>query len=354
MKTKVYILAVLVLAFWVIGGSAPEQAVGMGSDDPPAGKRDAKSADDGDSMAGPRNPDRRDPPPPGDDDEGLEGPRRRPGAEWRDRRGGRNGPRDRFRRDRMRFGDSEAITPELEEKILSLLEQHLPDYHRRLTKLKDKDERRYRGALRIIVPMMNEFMELQKDHPDMAEVVIQEFRTEREVRSLAKKYVEAKKKDDTATRTALETEFRDLMKRRHELQMRRRKFRLEDFRERLERERQRLEDEEKRIESDQAHFDEDLDRRLEALRKGEYFNAFGPPPGERRREGGFDGPPHRGGRRPDDMDRPPFRGRGRRGLDGPPRHRGSDDERPPRPDDDRPPRGDHDDDGPPPDDDLDI
>ncbi|MCA9256661.1 MAG: hypothetical protein KDA33_13525, partial [Phycisphaerales bacterium] len=195
MKTKVCILAVLVLAFWAIGGSAPERAVGMGSDEPPAGKQDAKTSDDGDSMAGPRNPDRRDAPPPSDDDDGFDGPRRRPGGDFRDRRGGRNGPRDRFRRDRMRFNDGEAVTPELEQQILSLLEQHLPDYHRRLTKLRDEDERRYRGALRIIVPMMNEFMELQKDHPEMAEVVIQEFQTERDVRSLAKRYVKAKKKD---------------------------------------------------------------------------------------------------------------------------------------------------------------
>lgn len=356
MKTKVYILAALALAAWSIGGSGPDRVIGDAIGEPPAKQDDVKkdAADDSKPMAGPKNPAHQDPPPREGDDEGADRPRRDRRADFRERRGLRDGdgnrsPRrggfgERRRRERMRIDDDEPIPADVEASVLAVLEQHLPELHRKLIKLRDENAERYGRALRRIMPMMNEFMELQKEHPEMADVVIQEFQTERDVRSLVKQYVDARKEGDADSQAALEGEFRELMTRRHELQMRRRRFRLEDFRERLERERLRLAEEEKRIETEQADFVQDLERRVESLRDGKIRDAFGPRPGERMHGGRFDGPPHRGPGR-DKMDGPPRRGRRPRDVDGPPRRRGPADEPPPPRDDDRPP---------PSDDDLDI
>ncbi|MCB9855821.1 MAG: hypothetical protein H6818_09045 [Phycisphaerales bacterium] len=361
MKTKVYILAGIALAAWMIGGGGPGRVVGNPTGEPPTKQDDCKKSDDGaaagddsEPMAGPKGPAHQDPPPPGDDD-GINHPRRDRRAEWRERRDQRDADGDRGprrgaigerRRERMRYDDDGPIPEDVEAHVLAILQQHMPELHLRLSKLKEDDVKRYNRALRRILPMMNEFMELQKDHPEMAEVVIQEFQAERDVRSLVKRYNKAREDNNTEAQAAIEVEFRELMTRRHDLQMRRRRFRLEDFRERLERERQRLEEEEKRIEAEQADFAQDLERRVQSLRDGKIRDAVGPPPGERRRGGRFDGPPHRGPGG-DDMDGPPRRGRHPRGLDGPPhRHGPGDGPRPPRDgDDDRPP---------PPDDDLDI
>lgn len=332
MKTKVYILVAMLAAIWLLAGVDPDIAAGKMSDGPPAAKGDKPKDDDGAPMAGPRHArsgdrDR------ADDDGDDFGP---PPRDREDRQRGRFQREDRRDRrhpgwrDRMRRGPDEPVPADVEAEALKVLKERLPDFYERLIKLRDEKPTRYQWALRHIMPMMNEFMDLQREHPEMADVVIEEFKVERSIRMLIRQYRDARKSDDAEARAKLEGEFRELMTHRHELEMRRRQFRLDDFRERLERERQRLEEEQKRLKEDESHFAEDLDRRVEQLREGDIRKALGPPPGKedpRRRR--FDGPPRRGRHR-GDADGPPPRGLGPRGQDEPPPREG---ERPP-PDDD--------------------
>ena len=319
MTTRVYILAALTLAAWVLGGPEPVANASFGPNDPPAAKdddsnRDGVDADedgDADPMAGPGNPQRR----------RMRGDRAGGDDEdrphWRRRgEGGRPGFRGR---DRDRRGADEPIAPEMETEVMTLLEAHVPELHRRMAKLRDEKQERYQSALRKMMPMMREFTTLREEHPEMADVVIQEFKTERSVRSLAKRYIEARRDKDADAQTRLEGEFRELMKQRHALQMQRRRFRLEEFRRRLEQEQARLEEEARNLEAEQSGFESELERRVNSLQEG-----------RRRPRGKFDGPPHRG-RRPRDMDGSARR----RGPDGPrPPMRDREDDAPPRPDDD--------------------
>lgn len=354
MKTKVYILALGLSAVWWIGGTGPDSLLARDRGDPPAAADDKpRPADDDEDapMAGPKNADHRRPPRDrSPEDEDFDRPRRGRRGDGGERRGFRRPDREdgpmRGRRERMRRDEDMRISAEEEAKVLGILEQQLPDLHGRLVKRREENPEAFKWAMRKIMPMMREFMDLQQDHPEMANVVIEEFKLEREVRSLLHDYKEAREaKDDTAVQN-LENQFRDLMTRRHELQMQRRRFRLEDFRKRLERERQRLEDEEAELGKEDERFAEDLQRRVESLRKGRIRDAVGPPHGERRHGKRFDGPPHRGDRRPG-FDGPPRRERGRRSADGPPPRRGPNGEGPPPRDRD---------DGEPdrPEDDLDI
>lgn len=358
MKTKLTILAGFLALMWLVGESGPDAAAGKALNDPPAAKEDkpathdsadADKDDDAPPMAGPENPrDRRPPRDLADDDDGGDRPRngwrgdRRERGKFhgdrRDRRP-RRGPRGR---DRMRPDDNRPVPPDQEAKALEILKQRLPEFHEKLTKLREKRPERYQKVLCKIMPMMQEFMDLQRDHPEMADVVIEEFKTERDLRTLIRKYMDARRDKDADAQAKLEPEFRELMKHRHELEVKRRQFRLDDFRQRLEREQQRLEEEERRLEEDNAHFEEDLDRRVESLRQGHVREALGPPPGQGPGPG-FDGPPHRGPRR-GGFDRPPRHGHRRGGFDRPPRGDGPPDAGEPRP----PRRGERDGDRPPP------
>ncbi len=351
MNTKVYILASIVLFASVLGGAGPEIVLGHAPNDPPARKGDGpKHADDDDadgdrdtnSMGGPKNPKQRK----AQRDQSDEGdasddsPRRRRGDGMR--RGFRGPGRERGFHgrgpDRDRVASDEPISPELEADAMKLLETRIPEMYQKMAKLRDEKNERFHRVLRKIMPMIREFKVLQDAHPEMADVVIEEFKTERSVRFLAKRYMDARRDQDADAQARLEGEFRELMKRRHELEMQRRQFRLDDFRRRLQQEQARLDEEASRLEEDQSGFETELERRVQRLREGKFRDAFGPPPGaqrpgDRRRGGRFDGPPHRG--------------RGLRGMEGPPRRRGPDGRRPP-------PRERDDGDPERPDDDLDI
>lgn len=343
MNTKVYILALIVLFASAFSGAGPEIVLGHAPNDPPkhVDDDDADGDRDSDSMGGPKHPRRRgaQPDPANDGDASDDSPRRRRGDGMR--RGFRGPGRERGFRGRGpdRVDSDQPISPELEADAMKLLETRIPEMHQKLTKLRDEKNERFHRVLRKIMPMIREFKVLQDAHPEMADVVIEEFKTERSVRFLAKRYMEARRDQDADAQVRLEGEFRELMKRRHDLEMRRRQFRLDDFRRRLQQEQARLEAEASRLEEDQSGFETELERRVQRLREGKFRDAFGPPPGaqrpgDRRRGGRFDGPPHRG--------------RGMRGMDGPPHRRGPDGRRPPPPrerDDGEPER---------PDDDLDI
>lgn len=324
-KTTVYLLAACLGGWGVFIGGAGHARGDDGFADPPKHERDTDGkkddADKDEPLAGPKNPHRDEPRADDDemgddefdDDEGMRGDRK----EWgpardgsRSRRGRGRGP-GRFRDGgpppgegpRGRFGPEprRPLPPEELEEILGVIEAKLPDMWQRMEKAKQRNPDFYRRAVQRIAPMMREFLDLQKDHPDMAEVVIEEFKIERDVRELVRDFKNSE--GDAQARDAVVEQIRVKLTRQHELQLQRRRFRLAQFRERLEREQMRLAEEQQRIEDDANGFDRRLDERMELIRDGRFREAF------RRRDREMRGPREEGDRRRDR--RGPDRRRGR-------------------------------------------
>lgn len=313
-KTTVYLLAAC-LGVWgfMIGGAG--HARGDDSDAaPPKHEREADGknddADKDEPLAGPKNPQRDEPRADDDemgddesDDKEMRGDRKEWGqardgsrSRWGRGRGpGRfrdggpppgEGPRDRFGPERRR----PLSQAELDE-IASAIETQLPEMWQRLERAKERNPEFYRRALQRIAPMMREFLDLQKDYPEMAEVVIEEFKIEHDVRELLRDF--KKSEGDAVARDAVVQQIRAKLTRQNELQLQRRRFRLEQFRERLEKEQLRLTEEQRRIEDDANGFEQRLDERMEMLRDGRFREAF------RRRDRDMRGPGEDGERRRD-------------------------------------------------------
>lgn len=272
-------------------------------------------------------------PPPPDDRQADDGPDGPPRAGPDDRRGGPRGerPRDRIRRWRENrrsdgFGPDDGLPPEMIERIMEMLRDNFPEYHARLNKRREQNPEMFRGAVRRIVPIFKEYMILKDEKPELAAGIIEEFKNEKRLGELSRRYRDAAK--DSAAQTAIVAEIEPLVRRQIELHHQRMAFRLEQFEKRIQEQQEALKRQRAHHEEEGSKLEAHVARRVEEIKKGELRRPFD------RRGSGPGGP--------DGFGEGPPRGRGGPGA-GPPRGR-----RGPRPDSpDGPPP---DDEPPPPDD----
>ncbi|HKQ47120.1 MAG TPA: hypothetical protein VJZ71_03500 [Phycisphaerae bacterium] len=285
---SVLLSAVLMLTWFI-----PNTSVAL-QDQPPPDDRRADDGPDGPSRAGP--------------DDRRFGPR--------DDR-----PRDRLRRWRENrgpdgMGPNDGLPPEMIERILDMLRDNFPEYHARLIKRREQNPEMFRGAVRRIVPIFKEYMLLKDEKPELAAGIIEEFKNERKLGDLSRRYREAAK--DPAAQSAIAGEIEPLVRRQIDLHHQRMAFRLEQFEKRIQEQQAALERQRKHHEEAGSKLEEQVARRVEEIKKGELrrpFDRRGPGPGgpdgfgedpPRGRHGPDDGSPRgRRGPRPDRPDGPP-------------------------------------------------
>lgn len=334
MTTFASLLVVMLLSAAV--AVAPGSAAAPMEDDPPrAAPKDAEKEKPRPPLAGPRREGRRPPPEPaGDDMEDDEGPPPEDDmSAGDDRAGPRRGFDRRPRRDGRRpeggpdrpgrFGpggdmppgrpwtDGGPLPPEAVEDIMHVLAKELPQWHQRLSNLREKNPRRFENGLRLIGPMMREYMMLREHDPELAATVIEEFKIEEELRELSKAYRDAAGDENKLAELNIRVE--PLVRKGAELRMQRREARLRMMERRLADERERLADDRARMEEQVRHF-------IDRIKSGDFEGTLR----ERMRERMGDRFRERGPRGPDEE-----------GVDGPPRRRPRGD----GPQDDRPRRG---------------
>ncbi len=221
------------------------------------------------------------------------------------------------------------------EEVLNVIREKLPEFHKQLQTLKQKNPDKWQRTMEKIGPVVQEYMRLREHDEEMADTLFDEFKIEEALKKLSRQY--AKAEHDPERQAALEEQITTLVERQFELRFKRQKFRLEMFQKRLEQQRTRLEEQRKRLQEEAEQRDDHVARRVEQVKQGKMKEHRARHRGPRRH--GIDGEPR--GKR---MRGP--RGEGR-GL----RHRFGDDDRPPMPPDDRPdrrPPPEEDPDGPPP------
>jgi hypothetical protein len=253
--------------------------------------------------------------PPPDDRQADDGPDGPPRVGPDDRRGGPRGggPRDRFRRGREGrrfegFGPDDELPPAMVERIMEMLRDNFPEYHARLVKRREQNPEMFRGAVRRIVPIFREYAILKDEKPELAAGIIEEFKNEKKLGELSRRYRDAAK--DPAKQTEIGAEIEPLVRRQIELHNQRMAFRLEQFEKRIQEQQAALECQRAHHKEEESKLEEHVARRVEEIKKGELRRPF-----DRRGPDGFREGPPRSRRGPDDG--------GRRGLrpkrpDGPP------------------------------------
>ncbi|MFQ5430220.1 MAG: hypothetical protein ACE5E1_07915 [Phycisphaerae bacterium] len=246
--------------------------------------------------------------PPDDDDasarESQRGTDRGPLAGPRGRRRGRFSPPDDRPRGRHRWSREERPaepSPRMIEEAMRILARELPEWHDRLAKLRTRNPRRFRQAVRKFLPIFREYMSLRERDPALAGMVIAEFKIEEQLRQLGRRY--AAVPEDAPEREEMDRMIEELVKKQAEFRMRRREARLRDFKERLERQQERLRHEIQKFEEEKEHLPELVAERIAQVKRG----GFRGPPGPRDDHGDFlDKPRHRRNR--EDHRRPPLSG----------------------------------------------
>ncbi len=286
MNTRTRIISLLgcsmVVLFLLTTGSLEASLIAVVADPPDGGK--VATSDDGDSdrgpLAGPRGPRREAPPPEADDDEAQDEPRKMRPARQRgefgggdqDRRRPRRGPRgERFGGDGPpRRGPGPGrdfphprfeLTPEVVERVMEFLEEKLPDWHERLDQLRDENPQAFRGALRRVIPLVEEYRRLQETNPDLAKKVIEEFGIEHQLRKLARQYLEAE--GDLEAQEKIETQIAPLVRKQLEIRLLRQEAKLDEMQKRLDRGREKLEE-------DRAKLDKSVAKRIKQIKKGKF------------------------------------------------------------------------------------
>jgi len=316
------IVAVLVLA----AGSFDSSTAAIAAEPPD----DETNVDrDGDAERGQpadlKGPCRKTPPPEVDDedDEGDEnggeprkmrprGRRGEPGRRGEDRRHPRRGERGKpsdgdgpphrgrgLGRDfpHPRF----ELTDEVIDRVMAFLKDKLQDWHERLVRLRDENPKAFRGALRRVIPLVEEYNHLQEANPELAEKVLEEFRIEHKLRKLARQYIEAE--GDAEAREKIEAQIEPLVREQLKIRLLRHEAKLDKMQERIAQGRKKLEEE-------RANLDKAVANRVKQIKKGK-FRERGREKFRRdrkERRGMRDGPRHRGPRGDDEPDRPRRRG----------------------------------------------
>jgi hypothetical protein len=218
-------------------------------------------------------------------DDGPEGPPPRFGAD--DRGGPRGGgPRDRFRRwrDNRRpdgFGPQGDLPPEMIERIMEMLRDNFPEYHVRLMKRREQNPTLFRGAIRRIVPIFKEYMLLKDEKPELAVGIIEEFKNEKKLGELSRRYRDGLK--DPAAQATIGGEIETLVRRQVELHHQRMAYRLEQFEKRIQEQQAALDRQRKHHDEAGSKLEEHIAKRVEEVKKGELRRPF-----DRRGHGGPD------------------------------------------------------------------
>ncbi len=353
---RLILFVLLLLCAWLFVSASAAEPIAAPADEPPrARKADAGPTDDQrPPLAGPRRKGHRQPPARESEDREMQGEDdepsppddveraddRRPEADRQrgDRRGfgrrpgrdgrppaGRPGGGDGARDSKPPWWDDGPLPPEAIDHIMQVLKTELPRWHDRLARLRERNPRRFENGLRMLRPMMREFMMLREHNPELARTVIDEFKIEEELRELSKQF---RKADSDETRRAeLEGKVEPLVRRAAELRMQRREARLKFLERRLNEERDRLA-------QDRAGLEEHIRHFIDRIKSGQYEGTMR----ERMRDMGGRPGERAGGRI---RDREPGED-GDDAMDGPPRRR------PRVPREDRPRGNKPDGDGPPP------
>ncbi len=269
-----------------------------------------------DPLGGPRNPDREVDDEFDESDDEMDEPRdgRRGRGFRRGERGDRGdrgfGPRGEgrrgFGRGRGGFGGDENRRPspeEIEAEVMPILQERLPAWHERFTRLKQDDPRKFNRALGRVYPMVREFKRLREEHPEMSQGIIDEFQIEHDLRRKAEAF--SKAAEGSAERAALLPEIRAMLTRQQQIRLQRHRVRLEMFERRLQEQQARLQREREKLARESENVEAEVDRKIEKLKKGEFRDELGPP--RRRGPGGFG----RGPRDGDDEYDGPQRRRGK-------------------------------------------
>jgi|GEM_PF-1925702 len=318
MKTSRKIMLVLLIALLFVG------AYRMAWFTPQSVHADVSALNDPepprDPLGGPRNPDRAVDDDVAEHDDEMDEPREgRRGRGFRRGERGRSGERGErgfgprgegrrgFGRGRGGFGPGDDRRPspeEIESEVMPILEEKLPAWHERFTRLKQGDPRKFHRALGRVYPMVREFKRLREEHPEMSQGIIDEFQIEHNLRRKAEAF--SKAAEGSAERDALLPEIREMLTRQQQIRLQRHRVRLEMFERRLQEQQARLQREKEKLARESEDMEAEVDRKIEKLKKGEFRDELGPP--RRRGPGGFG----RGPRGDDEFDGSPRR-RGRGG-----------------------------------------
>ncbi len=276
--------------------------------------RTDRDDDERDPLAGPKrgDPKKQDPKagPGGDEPDDEYQPESRRGRQ--DRRGrfheggqrrGRfegDGPgRGRFHRGEPFDGRHAPPPEEMIAQAMQLLSEHAPEWHEKLENLRHRRPEQFERIIWRIVDELRPVFEMRDRQPEMARMVIEEFKLERRLRQTAQDYASA---DETRKRS-LDPQIEQLVREQVELRLQRRRSQLELMA-------KRLQQEQARLENDLKNVDAAVAKRIEQIKRGGPSERFGEDGQPRDRPGrSFGERPRRGprgeGGPPDD--RPPPR-----------------------------------------------
>ncbi len=225
----------------------------------------------------------------------------------------RDGPRrGRFPRGGPFDGRQAPPPEEMIDQAMKLLSEHAPEWHEKLADLRQRRPERFERIIGRIADELRPVFEMRDQHPELARLVIEDFKVEHRLRQLAQDYASA----DVTQKRSLDPEIERLVREQVELRMLRRRAQLEVMAQRLERERERLRQDEEKVEALVA-------QRIEQVKRGGPPERFGEGGEPRERPGrSFGEPPRRGPRGEDEGGPPEDHPRRRRPMEEDPRKPG--------------------------------
>lgn len=188
--------------------------------------------------------------------------------------------------------DDRPLPPELIDSVMELIREKLPERYERLTKLRESNPERFERLIRRMAPMLREYRALREQDAEMAETIINEFRTQEELHKLSQQYRELA--GDEARQAEIEKEIAALARSQMEIFQKRMEYRLKDMEARLQRQQEFIQQERARLMEAQANFEQRLADRIEEIKQGKVAperrpfkrgfhrgeRGFGPPDGE--------------------------------------------------------------------------
>jgi hypothetical protein len=277
-------------------------------------------------------------PPPGSDAD--QGPKHRPRETPASGEGRGERRWDKSRHDRWHgLRDGGELSPEMIDSAMGVLQDKLPHYYKEMARLREADKAKFERAIRAIMPVVLEYLEMRDRDQKLADSIIEEFKIEHQLRELSKEFRAAEGSPEK--QAACEGEIRKLVRQQLELRQVWQEARLKEFAERLERQQQDLAQERKNLEQRRAKQDELVAQRVEEVKSGKLGERFGPRGPRRggRGEAGDSPRDVRGqGPRPPQPDARPLPDRPHGDPDAPPPPAGDRDAgaRPPQPDEPAP------------------
>lgn len=197
----------------------------------------------------------------------------RPRDRMRGDRPGRRGPRGGFGAPPPPLW--ERFSEEEREQVMSFIAENFPLAGRELEGLRERSPRRFERRMAHMAPDMLRLMEAVHEDPKKGQLLIDERRTEMEIRVRAMRYRLA---TDPEEKERMEAELRKLVETMFDLKLARRNYELEELAARIGEVRGSIEQmRESRDEIVEKHFSELLDR-IESGEDGPPHGRGGPPP----------------------------------------------------------------------------